>query len=261
MLQHVVATRRAVIETATRITFTTPRIYASTETGQWDGIGQHKKNGPPLVNFFYEPFPQPFNCTTQHPTRTFAADPCHPFFIKIQRRVAAQKPEEFVWVTRCPMDVSKKPAYRHSVQKRLSRAFKAALRQRGYDEDGRSVDEQDMTRTKAEAEHSREGMTPAEKAGRLSGALAMFFINDQKRVLQAKGDEIRSEAERILDSVLQIRYAAQREQEKGRPMQRPRSLSGHDKRHTAQEWQLGLKKEPRATHVEGRRPPQPDWQR
>lgn len=264
MLQHVVLLRTVAVDTA-RISLTALRSYVSPATGRQVGSGQPTQStsqqaadkGPPLINFSYEPNPQPFNCTTQHTTRIFAADPFHPFFPKIQRRVAAHDPKDFIWVVRCATDICKKPTYRHSVQKKLRRAFKEALRQKGYDEKGlplqqANVAKVDGTRTSAAA-----------ATGRLSGALALFFVGNQKSVLTAKGGGMKAEAERILRKVLQIRYAAKKGQEQGRGNS-PSLLRGSSpqyKRQTAQGWKLGLQKAKRATQAANDRPARPDWQR
>ncbi|KAI5369823.1 hypothetical protein Slin15195_G007010 [Septoria linicola] len=188
-----------------------------------------------LINFIFEAFPKPFNCTTIPQTRLFAADPSHPLHIKIQRRVAAHNPDDFIWVARCPTHVSKKPAYRHDVVKKLRRVFREALRQRGYDEQGVQLGEHHMARLKQEPVMTGQ-RTVAETTGNLSGALSMFYVGDQKRVLMAKGHDIKAECDRILDKVLQIRYAAKKGARRGED--RSPTTARHGKR-VKQEWQLG----------------------
>jgi hypothetical protein len=283
MLQHVAATKRAVLETA-HYTFLLSRSYASTSTSTSTGTqrrdeagqqhttpasGQLRSKSAPLTIFNYEISPQPFNCTTHYPTRAIAADPSHPFYIKVQRRVAAHNPEDFVWTVRCPMQLSKKPTYRHDVQKKLRRAFRAALRRKGYDEQGYPLREADLAKMKeAGMEVSRKGVNhhdAADARDRLGGALVMtFVVNDKVRVLTAKGHEFRAEAERILDKVLQKRYAAKKGPVDGRRTRDTFSASrnAYAKRASEQEWQRGLMKSQRAEHAaRPRSAMRPHWQR
>ncbi|KAM3415246.1 hypothetical protein BST61_g8777 [Cercospora zeina] len=191
-----------------------------------------------LVYSSYQPDPQPFNCTTIPQTRVFAADPTHPLYIKIQRRVAAHNPQDFRWVVRCPVAVNKKPAYRHAVQKKLRRAFRHALTVRGFDDEGKP-----LSGSKCDEGTAAASPTPA-PMGRISGALCMTLANDPKRVLTAKGCEFRAEAERILDKVLQARHAANEGQQQGSDAtaQRPFQMQSQG-RAMMQQWQQGKRRE------------------
>ncbi|CAK1354916.1 hypothetical protein CB0940_01290 [Cercospora beticola] len=244
MRHHVVAAARVLCSTSpTAFAGSSRRCYSSVKK---DSTGP----GPAhLVNFVYEPFPQPFNCTTFTQTRAFATDPSHPLYIKIQRRVALHDPQDFRWVVRCPMDVNKKPTYRHAVQKKLRRAFRHALTQRGLDSEGKPLSDADLAKLKRVEGTDIVSAAPA-PTERLSGALCLIFVNDQKRVLTAKGCEVRAEAERVLDKVLQIWHAAKRGQQQGRsaPGKRPFQVQRRG-RATMQQWQLGKRREtPGSSH-------------
>ncbi|GIZ39720.1 hypothetical protein CKM354_000309200 [Cercospora kikuchii] len=236
MRHHVVAAARVLCSAS-------PTTFAGSSRRCYSSIKKDSTGPAHLVNFVYEPFPQPFNCTTFPQTRAFATDPSHPLYIKIQRRVALHDPQDFRWVVRCPMDVNKKPTYRHAVQKKLRRAFRHALTQRGLDGEGRPLSDAVVAKSKRLEGNNIVRATPM-STERLSGALCMFYVNDQKRVLTAKGCEVRAEAERILEKVLQIWHAAQRGHQQGRgaPFKRPSQVQRRG-RATIQQWQLGKRRE------------------
>ncbi|KAF2209250.1 hypothetical protein CERZMDRAFT_86968 [Cercospora zeae-maydis SCOH1-5] len=191
-----------------------------------------------LVNSVYQPNPQPFNCTTLSQTRVFATDPSHPLFHKIRRRAAAHDPQDFRWVVRCPVDLNKKSTYRHAVQKKLRRAFRHALTQRGFNDEGKPLSDSNRVANAAAASPTRGSM------GRISGALCMTFVNDPQRVFTAKGCDFRAEAERILDRLLQARHAASRVQQPGRyaTVKRPLQMQRQGNA-TVQRWQPGKRQE------------------
>ncbi|KXT01490.1 hypothetical protein AC578_4533 [Pseudocercospora eumusae] len=154
-----------------------------------------------IMSHIYEPFPKPINVTTFLQTKLFASDQYHPKNIEIRRRLKNFDPNSFIWVVRCPVSVSKKSTYRHLVEKKVRRAFRAALKNEGYSDDGTILE-------KRLGEEAPNVHDQAERRGRLSGALLITLSKDEHKTLTAKGQEIRDNAKLLLSKVLVQRETA-----------------------------------------------------
>ncbi|KAF7191317.1 hypothetical protein HII31_07340, partial [Pseudocercospora fuligena] len=154
-----------------------------------------------ITSHIYEPFPKPINVTTFLQTKIFASDQYYPKNIEIRRRLKDFDPNSFIWVVRCPVSVSKKSTYRHLVEKKVRRAFRAALKNEGYSEDGNVL-------VQGGSEEALKVHDQAERRGRLSGALLITLSKDGHKTLTAKGKEIRDNVELLLSKVLVQRETA-----------------------------------------------------
>lgn len=172
-------------------------------------------------NAIYEPIAKPFNIATHISTKIFSREPSHPLHIKILRKAAAFDRESFIWVVRCPVQALKS-THRHHIQKKVCRAFKRALAERGYAEDGTilpSVSEGEGE-GKGEGEQSEEGgigsrvlQTDVPRpTRRLSGVLMMVLIRDKERTAQATGAEIDECVRKVLNNVIRKNDLQQQQQ-------------------------------------------------
>ncbi|EME89195.1 uncharacterized protein MYCFIDRAFT_170707 [Pseudocercospora fijiensis CIRAD86] len=163
-----------------------------------------------IMSHMYEPFPKPINVTTFLQTKIFASDQYNPKSIEIRRRFKAFDPKSFIWVVRCPVSVSKKSTYRHLVEKKVRRAFRAALENEGYSDDGNL-----LAKGQGHSEEAPNVYDQAERRGRLSGALLITLSKDAHKTLTAKGKEIRENVELLLKKVLVQRETASSLQARG----------------------------------------------
>lgn len=176
-----------------------------------------------FMSHAYEPFPKPFNVTTFLQTTIFANEPCHPKHIQIRRRLKSFDPKAFIWAVRCPLGVSKKPTYRHMIEKKVRRAFARELRSRGYNEDGSMMETSKLVDNPAPR-------SDAEIRGRISGALLITLSKDEQKTLKAKGEEIRANVRSVLDGVLKHRETVMRNQTRMRPTLQGSAGENHTQR-------------------------------
>ena len=139
----------------------------------------------PLLHYIFEPNPKPINCCTYTSTKTFAAERDHPLHIRTQRRLRDFDPEILHWTVKCPLELSKKAVVRNWAVRRVKEALRDELGAKGWDGDGRVIGESDV----------------GEKLG-LKGALCIL-LNKNKRVMEASGEEVKSQCSRVLRKVLQ----------------------------------------------------------
>ncbi|KXT13630.1 hypothetical protein AC579_9758 [Pseudocercospora musae] len=197
-------------------------VKRSTKTNVSTMRGQYS-----IMSHIYEPFPKPINVTTFLQTKIFASDQFYPRNIEIRRRLEDFHPNSFIWVVRCPVSVSKKSTYRHLVEKKVRRAFRAALKNKGYSENGNMLEE-------GRSEEHSNAHERAESRGRLSGALLITLSKDGHKTLTAKGKEIRSNVELLLSKVLAQRETALSSgkppcKEHGRFREQPSSSQNHSR--------------------------------
>ncbi|KAK3711567.1 hypothetical protein LTR37_009558 [Vermiconidia calcicola] len=115
-------------------------------------------------------------------TRDIASDPSHPLYLRTQRRLQTFDPNILHWNVICPLDVSKKAVVRNWTRRRVKEAFKAELKARGLESDGKFVED-----------------------GRRGAKGALMMVVDKRKaaeIIQATGQEVREECGWVVRKIL-----------------------------------------------------------
>jgi hypothetical protein len=155
-----------------------------------------KQPNSSILKHIYDAHPEPLNCASVWPTHVFATDPTHPLHIATTRRLAAFDPNILNWSVHVSVDLSKKVVVRNWAKRRVREAFKAELKEKGFDAWGRRLVQR------------REGM------GNLKGALSIRIGAKSTGVLTFSGEEVRRECGLVLARVLTHMRAARKEDKK-----------------------------------------------
>jgi hypothetical protein len=133
-----------------------------------------------LFTWRFEPRPRSFNCTIFEATKDFARDASHPLHIKTRRRLTAFDPTILHWNVKAPLELSKKAIVRVWAIRRVKVAFREALKEGGWDANGRRL---------------------AGAGIELSGAVCMY-LSKNKGIIKASGEDVKRECEGVLRLVV-----------------------------------------------------------
>jgi len=170
---------------------------------------------PPRNRLFFlnhEQHPAPINIASLTPTISLAdARHCHPYQIRMARKLADFDPTRLHWSVAVPHGLSKSAFVRDTAARRVREAFRQELRRAGWDSDGRRL-----------PEGGQDGRIPRFD---LSGAVRLGLVKEPYAVT-ATTEEVRQSASWAVMTLSANRSKDILQQNRGSSRDPPRKVFG-----------------------------------
>ncbi|KAK8212837.1 hypothetical protein M8818_003002 [Zalaria obscura] len=147
---------------------------------------------PLSLTYAWEPCPPRLHCAILPVTRAIIHNPNHPLNTRIKERLSANDRNTLRWLFICPAGFCAQ--YKHVIQawskRRMRAAFRKALEERGFDDEGRLLG--------TEANNGAAGKGKGERKYGIKGALR---VNLTPEVVVAKPEEVMESARWLVKKV------------------------------------------------------------